>query len=63
MSQICETAGCGKTIVYQRRAEWLKKYDVDIAIPFAFYRDLRVYAPASFMIPQDHDALLNARSA
>jgi hypothetical protein len=31
VSQICETAGCGKTIVYQRRAAWQKKYDVDIA--------------------------------
>jgi hypothetical protein len=44
VSQNCETAGCGKTIVYQRGAEWLKKYDVDIPIPYAFYRDLRVCA-------------------
>ena len=28
------------------REKWLREFNVDIAIPRAFYRDLLVYAPA-----------------
>jgi hypothetical protein len=59
--QICKLAGCSKTIFYKYRTEWLAAYDVDIAIPRAFYRDLRTYSPVSLILPEGRDALLAAR--
>ena len=61
VERLCEAAGCGKTAVYARRASWLRDYDVDIAIPHAFYRDLRIYAPLSLLPPQQRDELLTQR--
>ena len=60
-SQICKLAGCSNTTLYERRAEWMAAYNVDMAIPRAFYRDLRTYSPASLILPEGRDALLAAR--
>jgi hypothetical protein len=61
VDRLCQAGGCEKSKVYQLREKWLREFNVDIAIPRAFYRDLLVYAPASLMMPEDRDALLNAR--
>jgi hypothetical protein len=61
VARLCQAGRCQKSKVYQLREKWLREFNVDIAIPRAFYRDLLVYAPASLMLPEDRDALLNAR--
>jgi hypothetical protein len=58
--RLCHAGGCEKSKVYQRRERWFREFNVDIAIPRAFYRGLLVYA--SLMMPEDRDALLKARS-
>jgi hypothetical protein len=60
--RLCQAGGCEKSKVYQLRERWLREFNVDVAIPRAFYRDLLVYAPTSLMMPEDRDALLKARS-
>jgi hypothetical protein len=62
VARLCQAGRCQKSKVYQLRDTWLREFNVDIAIPRAFYRDLLVYAPTSLMLPEDRDALLNARS-
>ena len=62
VDRLCQAGRCQKSKVYQLRERWLREFNVDIAIPRAFYRDLLVYAPTSLMLPEDRDALLNARS-
>jgi hypothetical protein len=43
--------------VYERRKQLLAKYKIDIAWPFAFYRDLVFYGPHSLTPPQQRAAL------
>lgn len=50
-------AGMGKSTVYDRRKEWIQEYHVDIAIPYAFYRDLEFFGPHSFSNPENRAAL------
>jgi hypothetical protein len=59
--QLAEATGCKKSKIYEQRATWLVAYNIDIAIPRAFYRDLRTYTPITFALPGARDALLNAR--
>jgi hypothetical protein len=61
VARLCQAGRCQKSKVYQLREKWLREFNVDIAIPRAFYRDLLVCAPTSLMLPEDRDALLNAR--
>jgi hypothetical protein len=59
-AQLVAASGCGKNVVYARRLEWLAKFQIDIAVPYVFYRDLEVLGPNSFAAPETRDALLNA---
>jgi hypothetical protein len=54
---LAQAAGCSKGWVYERRKHLLAKYKIDIAIPFAFYRDLVFFGPNSLTKPQDRAAL------
>jgi hypothetical protein len=57
---IAELADVSTSTVYERRKEWIELYGIDIAIPFAFYRDLLYYARNSLTPPDDRWALVNA---
>jgi hypothetical protein len=59
-AQLVAASGCGKNVVYDRRRQWLAKYQVDIAVPYVFFRDLEVLGPNSFAAPETREALLNA---
>jgi hypothetical protein len=54
---LAQAAGCSKGWVYARRKQLLARYQIDIALPFAFYRDLIFYGPNSLTSPQDRAAL------
>ena len=41
-AQLIQASGCGKNVVYERRRQWLAEFDVDIAVPYIFFRDLEV---------------------
>ena len=45
--QLATLSGCRKSTIYNRRKQWLEEYHIDIALPFAFYRDLLVFGPQS----------------
>src|SRR5208337_4777156 len=45
---------------YERRKVWLAKYNIDIAIPYAFYRDLEFFGPNSLTKPEARAALIAA---
>jgi hypothetical protein len=49
-----------KSTIYERRKEWIEKFGIDIAIPYAFYRDLLFYAPNSLTQPEGRSALIDA---
>jgi hypothetical protein len=53
-------AGVGHTTVYNLRKLWLRKYHVDIEIPYVFYRDLEFFGPHSFTEPENRAALIAA---
>jgi hypothetical protein len=57
---IAEIAYTSKSTVYQRRKEWIELYGIDIAIPFAFYRDLLFFGRNSLTAPDTRWALVNA---
>ena len=57
---LAQAAGCSKGWVYERRKKLLAKYKIDIARPFAFYRDLVFYGPNSLIKPKDRAALNTA---
>ena len=59
-AQLVQASGCGKNVVYGRRRQWLDEYQVDIAVPYVFFRDLEVLGPNSFAAPETREALLNA---
>jgi len=54
---LAQAAQCSKGWVYERRKRLLATYKIDIARPFAFYRDLVFYGPNSLIKPQDRAAL------
>ena len=54
---LAQAARCSKGWVYERRKQLLAKYKIDIALPFAFYRDLVFYGPNSLTKPKDRAAL------
>ena len=54
---LAQAAQCSKGWVYERRKKLLATYKIDIALPFAFYRDLIFYGPNSLTKPQDRAAL------
>ena len=54
---LAQAAQCSKGWVYERRKQLLAKFKIDIALPFAFYRDLVFYGPNSLTKPKDRAAL------
>jgi hypothetical protein len=58
--QIAKMAGCNKSTVYERRKTLMAEFNIDIAIPYAFYRDLRYFGPASLTQPENRAALVAA---
>ena len=54
---LARAAGCSEGWVYERRKWLLTKYQIDIKIPFAYYRDLVFYGPNSLTKPKVRAAL------
>jgi hypothetical protein len=54
---LAQTANCSKAWIYARRQQLLATYFIDIAFPFAFYRDLIFFGPNSFTPPRVRAAL------
>jgi hypothetical protein len=54
---IAREAGRSKSTVYERRKAWIKKFAIDIALPFAFYRDQQAFGRLSTMRPEDRTAM------
>jgi hypothetical protein len=50
-------ANCAKSSVYAQRNKVLRAHKIDIALPFAFYRDLVFFGPNSVTKPEDRSAL------
>jgi hypothetical protein len=61
-SHLGRLAGCGATTVDELRKEWLPTWGIDISHPYAFYRDLLTYGPASLLSAEARKALLAARA-
>ena len=57
---LAKKAGCTRPMVYARQKQWRKDFKIDIALPYAFYRDLLHFAPRSLTEPKERDALLAA---
>jgi len=58
-----EASGCGKNVLYGLRRKWLSKFEIDIAVPYVFFRDLEILGPNSFATPESRDALFTALGA
>ena len=54
---LAQAAQCSKGWVYERRKKLLATRKIDIARPFAFYRDLVFFGPNSLTKPRDRSAL------
>ena len=54
---LAQAAKCRKRWVYERRKALLAFCSIDIALPFAFYRDLVFFGPNSLTPPEDRAAL------
>jgi hypothetical protein len=54
---LAQAAGCSKGWVYERRKKLLASRKIDIATPFAFYRDLVFFGPNSLTKPKVRAAL------
>ena len=54
---LAQAAQCSKGWVYARRKQLLARYKIDLATPFAFYRDLIFFGPNSLTKPKDRAAL------
>ena len=57
---IAKKAGYTRPTIYARQKEWRKDFKIDIALPYAFYRDLLHFAPRSLTEPRERDALIAA---
>ena len=53
---LAHAAQCSKGWVYERRKRLLATRKIDIALPFAFYRDLVFFGPNSLTKPKDRAA-------
>jgi hypothetical protein len=54
---LAQAAHCSKAWIYARRQQLLATYSIDIAFPFAFYRDLIFFGPNSLTPPKLRAAL------
>jgi hypothetical protein len=59
---LAQAAHCSKAWIYARRKQLLATHSIDIAFPFAFYRDLIFFGPNS-LTPPKLRAALNAALA
>ena len=57
--RLAKAAGCSLPTVYERRGACLKEFGIDIAVPFAAYRDLLFFGSNSVMPPDQRWALLS----
>ena len=57
---LAKKAGRTQPTVYARQKQWRKDFKIDIALPYAFYRDLLHFAPRSLTEPKERDALIAA---
>ncbi len=55
--RIADQAGVSARTVRSRRTEWLDRYNVDIEIPWAFYRDLIVFGSTSWTGSEGREVL------
>jgi hypothetical protein len=60
--EIAKKAGCNAQTVRNRQKEWQAEFNIDIALPHGFYRDLIFFAPASLTTPENRSALMAAIS-
>jgi hypothetical protein len=54
---LAQVAHCSKAWIYARRKQLLATHSIDIAFPFAFYRDLVFFGPNSLTPPKVRAAL------
>jgi hypothetical protein len=57
---LANRAGCTRPTVYAKQKQWRKDFKIEIALPYAFYRDLLHFAPRSLTEPNERDALIAA---
>jgi hypothetical protein len=60
VKRLAKAAGCSLPTVYERRDAWLKEFGIDIAVPFAAYRDILFFGSHSVMPPDQRWAFLAA---
>jgi hypothetical protein len=57
---LARAARCSPATVYNYRNKWVEEFGVDLALPYAFYRDMLFFAPSSLTDPEDRSAWLRA---
>jgi hypothetical protein len=57
---LAKKAGCTRQTVYARQKDWRREFKIDIALPYALYRDLLHFGPSSLSDPQSRSALAAA---
>jgi transposase-like protein len=60
---LAKAAGRSNSTVYNRRREWRDEYNVDIAIPHAFYRDLLFFGSHGLTAPELRSVLIESVKA
>jgi hypothetical protein len=60
---ILKQVKASEATVRNRQAKWREEYGIDIALPFALYRDLLQLGPRSFLSNRERTALLKAENA
>jgi hypothetical protein len=60
VGRFAEAAGCGEQTVYNRQDKWLKAHGIDIAYPFALYRDILFFGHNSVADPENITKLMLA---
>src|SRR5579872_3234181 len=58
--QLSKASGKSLTSIYNTRRDWMKRYKVDIALPYPYYHDLHFYGHNSVYSAEDRAAHNNA---
>jgi hypothetical protein len=61
-SSLAKKAGVTEQTVYNKQKAWVARYKIDIALPYAYYRDALFFGQNSFSNPADRAATLAAHS-
>jgi len=59
---LAKKAGVTEQTVYNKQKAWVARYKIDIALPYAYYRDALFFGQNSFSNPADRAANLAAHS-